>query len=490
MSGARVEEEVMFVDTSPFRVPDDTDLYRETYFVEACCGDTRIYQNLLKPASMTVLHDSVFKRCLLNTGVWDPELSHEADVDFAISQQKMASVKVDDDVFKARGPFSVPISIDGVWVYQQVVVTEDARLAGSFVLGQSLLRHKCLQRAVDWYGTVLLDENSSTGARIVNGEYSIQAKALMDTGAGPNVMTEGLWRKLGSPSLQQYDAQLYAADTSSIDVLGKTAPLKTTLGNYKTMTVSYLVIPQKGNQAKNHLILGRDFTTQYHVLVDLIRGEARIYQPNGSPYLAVSMIAEDGSGKPFPLRSNRPKKEISGEVREVMMTEEAPETDDGMSYDSDEPEAPPAQRFLTDFLSSPSLPMDDPTWEHLLRTRDMPPTDHFLQFLTVEEKNQLRGIIVHNLLAFASDKCDLGCTHLIEHKIDLVEGAKPHKETLRRLNPEKQRQADEQVQALLELGVIEPAQSPWASGIVMAKKIARCSPYVHRLPNAQRTDSG
>ncbi len=84
--------------------------------------------------------------------------------------------------------------------------------------------------------------------------------------------------------------------------------------------------------------------------------------------------------------------------------------------------------------------------------------------------NQLRGIIVHNLLAFASDKYVLGCTHLIEHKIDLVEGAKPHKETLRRLNPEKQRQADEQVQALLELGVIEPEQSPWASGIVMAKK--------------------
>ncbi len=133
--GARVEEEVMFVDMSPFRVPDYTDLFRETYFVEACCGDTRIYQNLLKPASMTVLHDSVFKRCLLNTGVWDPELSHEADVDSAISQQKMASVKVDEDVSKARGLFSVPISIDGVWVYQQVVVTEDARLAGSFVLG-------------------------------------------------------------------------------------------------------------------------------------------------------------------------------------------------------------------------------------------------------------------------------------------------------------------------------------------------------------------
>ncbi len=218
------------------------------------------------------------------------------------------------------------------------MVTEDSRFAGSFVLGQSLLRHACLQ--VDWYGTVLLDENSS----IVIREYSIQAKAILDTGAGSNVMIEGLWRKLGAPSLQPYDAQLYTAGTS---------------------------------------------------------------------------------------------------------------------------------RCLTEFYPSPSLPLDDPTWEHLLRTRDVPPThlqDHLLQYRTVEETNQLRGIIYHNLLAFASDKYDFGCTHLIEHRIDLVEGAKSHKETLRRINPEKQRQADEQVQALLELGVIEPAQSTWASGIVMAKK--------------------
>ncbi len=162
-------------------MPDDTDLYRETYFVQACCGDTRIYQNLLKPAGTTVLHDSVFKRCLLNTGVWDPELSHEADVDFSINQQRTASLKVEEDVFKAPWPFSVPISIECVWVSQQVVVTQDTRLAGSFVLGQSLLRRSYLRRAVDWYGTVLLDENSSTGARAVNGEFSMQVTNVQGT---------------------------------------------------------------------------------------------------------------------------------------------------------------------------------------------------------------------------------------------------------------------------------------------------------------------
>ncbi len=72
--------------------------------------------------------------------------------------------------------------------------------------------------------------------------------------------------------------------------------------------------------------------------------------------------------------------------------------------------------------------------------------------------------------AFAKDKYDIGCTTHLQHEIELVKGAKPHKEPLRRLNPEEQRQADEQVAALLKLGVIEPENSPWGSGIVMAKK--------------------
>ncbi len=125
------------------------------------------------------------------------------------------------------------------------------------------------------------------------------------------------------------------------------------------------------------------------------------------------------------------------------MIQDEPETDDGMSCDSDEPEAPPVQPLETEFIPSPPIAALDPLWEQLRKTRDLPPLDHLLSFLTVEEMDALRGIVVSNLSVFAKDKYDLGCTQLIEHKIDLVQGAKPHKETLRRLNPEKQRQADE-----------------------------------------------
>ena len=48
----------------------------------------------------------------------------------------------------------------------------------------------------------------------------------------------------------------------------------------------------------------------------------------------------------------------------------------------------------------------------------------------------------------------------------------------RRLNPKKQREADEQVADLLHLGVIEPTRSPWGSGVVMTKNRG---PKIYRM---------
>ncbi len=68
--------------------------------------------------------------------------------------------------FKCRGPFIIPIAVDGVWVYQFGVVTEDARIVNEFVLGERILKSACLRRAVDWYGRVLLDDNAGACVRV------------------------------------------------------------------------------------------------------------------------------------------------------------------------------------------------------------------------------------------------------------------------------------------------------------------------------------
>ena len=43
--------------------------------------------------------------------------------------------------------------------------------------------------------------------------------------------------------------------------------------------------------------------------------------------------------------------------------------------------------------------------------------------------------------------------------------------------PSKADQANEEIRGLQELGLIEPAQSPWACGLVMAKRKAISCDY-------------
>ncbi len=67
---------------------------------------------------------------------------------------------------------------------------------------------------------------------------------------------------------------LFAANRSQIEVIGKSSPLKTTMGNKDEMYVSYAIIPTKD---RDQIILGREFMMKYRVLVDL----ARVYLPDG-----------------------------------------------------------------------------------------------------------------------------------------------------------------------------------------------------------------
>ncbi|MCP4480998.1 MAG: RNA-directed DNA polymerase, partial [Planctomycetaceae bacterium] len=71
---------------------------------------------------------------------------------------------------------------------------------------------------------------------------------------------------------------------------------------------------------------------------------------------------------------------------------------------------------------------------------------------------------------FSTHPGDIGQTDRMEHPITLEEGAGYFYETPRRMTPERHLAADQQVQALLEMGLIEPSRSPYASGIVMVKK--------------------
>ena len=65
---------------------------------------------------------------------------------------------------------------------------------------------------------------------------------------------------------------------------------------------------------------------------------------------------------------------------------------------------------------------------------------------------------------------DIGCCNFVEHEIGLEECAVPHREGARRMTPHKSEACRAEIEKLLEYDMIEPSKSPWACGVVMAKK--------------------
>ncbi len=96
------------------------------------------------------------------------------------------------------------------------------------------------------------------------------------------------------------------------------------------------------------------------------------------------------------------------EVMEVTEGEgDSDQTDDGMSCDTFDPTAPTAPKEVLIWEPSVPIAVDDEAWISVSSTRDIPPLDHSYPVLLPEEFDQLRGIILGNLNAFAKDKLDV-----------------------------------------------------------------------------------
>ncbi|XP_061179408.1 uncharacterized protein LOC133188032 [Saccostrea echinata] len=85
------------------------------------------------------------------------------------------------------------------------------------------------------------------------------------------------------------------------------------------------------------------------------------------------------------------------------------------------------------------------------------------------EKNELKHFVLQYFDVFVGSDGNLGRTDLTAHKID-TGGAKPIKLPPRRLPISQRDVAEHEIENMLQKGVIEPINSPWASPIVLVKK--------------------
>ena len=126
-------------------------------------------------------------------------------------------------------------------------------------------------------------------------------------------------------------------------------------------------------------------------------------------------------------------------------------TDDGLSSCSNFPERP----------SSYELDSDKPV---------LPEIEHLKGKIGEGDFEKLQDLLNRNADVFSKHKADIGCCNFVEHEIELEEGAVPHREGARRMTPHKSEACRAEIEMLLEYDMIEPSKSPWACGVVMAKK--------------------
>jgi hypothetical protein len=111
--------------------------------------------------------------------------------------------------------------------------------------------------------------------------------------------------------------------------------------------------------------------------------------------------------------------------------------------------------------------------------------------LTAVQKERVRSLLYEFAGSFSKDQYDVGHTDLLTHAID-TGNSQPVRETLRRHAQTHLEFIDAEVEKLLQMGIVSPSMSPWASNIVLVTKkggqLRLCVDY-RRVNAVTRQDS-
>ena len=100
----------------------------------------------------------------------------------------------------------------------------------------------------------------------------------------------------------------------------------------------------------------------------------------------------------------------------------------------------------------------------------LPEIEHLRRKVTDEQLVAIKVVLDRNQDVFLRHKADNGCWKFVEHEIEQEESAVPHREGARHMTPNKSDACRKEIETLLEYDMIEPSKSPWACGVVMAKR--------------------
>ena len=89
---------------------------------------------------------------------------------------------------------------------------------------------------------------------------------------------------------------------------------------------------------------------------------------------------------------------------------------------------------------------------------------------TGEQQQSARDLLVDSAEVFAKTDLDLGKCNIIKHAIKITD-PQPFKECCRRIPPHLYGEVKAHLQEMVEVGAIRRSFSPWASAVVLVKKM-------------------
>jgi len=93
-----------------------------------------------------------------------------------------------------------------------------------------------------------------------------------------------------------------------------------------------------------------------------------------------------------------------------------------------------------------------------------------LSVLTEPDQTEVRSLLQKYSSVFSAYDGDLGCTNLISHVIPLLNDV-PVRQRYRRIPPSEYEEVKAHINQLLEAQVIRESSSPFASPIVLVRKV-------------------
>ena len=461
----------------------------------------QVIRNLSEPSEFTLMHLDTYADYLRQM---EPGTESRA-VRALLTTGGPRMKKLHGRYLEVYGPYQVMLNVDGISIYTRTYVTTDDDQIGQIYLGEEELKVRRIGHdAMMEQDAVHIGYEADVTAHLLDTNGTkIGVTGLLDTGAVVSVMPIKTWERMGftREDLIPTNLRLAAANRGAIYVAGRTPITVLHMGG-RDLWMSFLVVENLDDA--DQFILGRDFVRKFDVMVDLNNGLIRIRNPDRKyvkrpinriitdenkvpvfldrkvklqPGQAVVAIFRMKRGKKLgyalPMRTDYEetqnlkkhnvkdcpyhanKDKILKRINELKSIHKLfsmkSETDDGLSSCSNFPERP----------SSYELDSDKPV---------LPEIEHLKGKIGEGDFEKLRDLLNRNAEVFSKHKADIGCCNFVEHEIELEEGAVPHREGARRMTPHKSETCRAEIEMLLEYDMIEPSKSPWACGVVMAKK--------------------